>query len=59
MTHKVADVIALLEQTIANKQQLLKSFEARDNVAAAVATQFLEINLEELTNILDHLKVCE
>lgn len=57
-------VIVTLENTIAGKQQLLKQLSTpapgEDPVAAMVknvTSQFLSVNLTELNNILEHVRL--
>jgi hypothetical protein len=59
----VTDIRDLLKKTIAGKEVLLKSIKSQNElspdgmIAASVTSQFLEINLTELNNILDHIEL--
>lgn len=62
---KLEQVIVTLETTIANKKMLLAKMAGEmdgthmEVLAKRATCQFLEVNLTELNNILDHLRLVQ
>lgn len=54
---KLQYVIETLEKTIKNKTDYRQELIDNQNTFDSVAIDYMEINLEELNNILDHLRL--
>ena len=56
---KLATVLGYLDTTMENKEKLLKALKEQPSVVNNATAGYLHINLKELNNIRDHLRLVE